>query len=269
VPSRLSLGPEPIFDPEWFIFTLVKWGEHHYERARAWSIEEMRANIPDYANVLAGARAGRAVPHFESLTGTAWQTGGSAGGAGISVRNPITGEESTLDGPGVIEFSSYLARFETAAAAWQRSMERESHAELLTALGDGIASIEAYVNAKAAEWNVQHPNELLRDTRTKRISFLEKVDTWVPKIAGAELDKNKPFRGDLAQIKKYRDNVAIHQKHTVSAVTLTELARLLNLFTTGVAVPLFNLHQISRQACPSLIIRAAYTANVRVLPNAG
>jgi len=264
VSSKLSLGSEPIFDPEWFIFTLVKWGEHHYELARAWTIDEMRANIPNYADVLVDTRAGHAVPYFENLLGTTWQTGGSGGGAGIGIRNPATAEHSTLDGPGVIEFASYVGRFETAVAAWHRSIERQSHSELLTAVGDGIASIEAYVNTKAAEWNAQHPNDSVRDTGKKRVSFLEKIDNWVPRMAGHRLDAGKPFRGNLAEIKKYRDRVAIHPKHTVTAVTLSELARLLNLFTTGIAVPLFNLHQIFTQACPSIIIRAAYAANVRL-----
>jgi hypothetical protein len=264
VPSRLSLSSEPIFDPEWFIFTLVKWGEHHHDLARAWTVEEMRAKIPNYADVLADTRAGHTVPYFENLLGATWQTDGTDGGAGISIRNPVTGEQRMLDGPGVIEFASYLARFETAVAAWHRAVARESHSELLTAVGDGIASIEAYLNTKAAEWNSQNPTDLLRETRTNRASFLDKIDHWVPKMAGSGLDANKPFRADLAEIKKYRDRVAIHQKHTVAAVTLSELARLLNLFTTGIAVPLFNLHQIFKQACPSIIIRSAYAANVQL-----
>jgi hypothetical protein len=106
VPSRLSLGSEPIFDPEWFIFTLVRWGEHHYDRARAWTIDEMRTNIPNYVEVLANTRAGQPVPYFENLLSTTWQTEGTGDGAGISIRNPITAEQSMLDGPGVIEFSS-------------------------------------------------------------------------------------------------------------------------------------------------------------------
>jgi hypothetical protein len=264
VTSRLSLGTEPIFDPEWFIFTLVKWGDHHWDNARAWSIDDMRRKIPDYAAVLADARAGGTIPYFESIAGTTWQTGGSNGGAGIGIRNPITGEESTLGGPGVIEFAGYVGRFETAVAAWHRSIGRESHSEFLIAVGDGIASIETYVNTKAAEWNALHPTDLLRDTKTHRTSFLEKVDSWVPKMAGAALDASKPFRANLGDIKVYRDKVAIHPKHTVAAVELLELARLLNLFTTGIAVPLFNLHQVFTQACPSIIIRAAYAAAVQV-----
>jgi hypothetical protein len=132
-------------------------------------------------------------------------------------------------------------------------------------VGDGIASIEAYVNRKAAEWNALHTNDPVRETRKQRVSLLDRVDIWVPKMTGRGLDPTKPFRNDLAEIKKYRDRVAIHQKHTVAAVTLSELARLLNLFTTGIAIPLFNLHQIFQQACPSIVIRAAYAASVHVV----
>lgn len=268
VPSRLSLGQEPIFDPEFFIYTLVKWGQHHYARARTWSIDQMRANIPDYEQVLADARAGRTVKYFEIISGSTWQTGGSAGRRGVSVRNPVTGEEVVLDGPGVIELPSYAARFETAVAAWDRAIARESHPEFLTAIGDGMAAIEAYLNRKAADWNASHLHDQLQDTPNRRASFLTKADGWVTKIAGHGLDKTKPFWSNLVEMKKYRDDVAIHQKRTVNGVTLIELARLLNLFTTGLAVPLFNLHQIFQEAAPSPLIRAAYAADVTVVSDA-
>lgn len=264
VSSRLTFGEERIFDPEFFIYTLMKWGEHPYDDVRAWTIEQMRSRIPDYPAVLADAREGRTVKYFEVISGATWQTGGSQGAPGVSVRNPITGEEVKLAGPGVIELSSYAARFETAVAAWWRAFERASHAELLTAVGDGIASIEGYLNRKAAEWNATHPEDRLEDTPKRRVPFRVKADDWLIKMAGRSLDKSKPFWSNLLEIKKYRDDVAIHQKKTVTGVTLAELARLLNLFTTGIAVPLFNLHQLFQQATPSAIIRAAYAGEVTV-----
>jgi hypothetical protein len=262
--SRLSFDTERIFDPEFFVYTLMKWGEHPYDEVRAWTMEQMRANIPDYAEVLSDAREGRVVKYFEVISGATWQTGGSAGAAGVSVRNPVTGETVTLTGPGVIELSSYTARFETGVAAWWRAFEHASHAELLTAIGDGIASVEGFLNRKAAEWNATHPEDRLEDTPKHRVSFRTKADDWVAKMAGHSLDKNKQFWSNLLEIKKYRDEVAIHQKQTVTGVALAELARLLNLFTTGIAVPLFNFHQLFHEATPSLIIRAAYTGEVTV-----
>jgi hypothetical protein len=265
--SRLSLGPEAVADAEQFIHALIQWGEHHYDRARGWSVEDMRREIPDYENVLAEVRNGYAVRHFENLLSATWQTETSHPDVpGIGVRNPATGEQQTLDGVGVIEISSYAAFFETAVSAWRRALERESHAELLSAFRDGMASIEAYLNAKAAEWNARNPNDLLVESPQRWVSFNKKFERWIPKITGAHVDKTGQLWGLLMEAKEYRDTIAVHPKQTIRAVALPELARLLNLFTRGVTMPLCNLHQTFHQAIPAPILRAAFAPEVTVRP---
>jgi hypothetical protein len=67
----------------------------------------------------------------------------------------------------------------------------------------------------------------------------------------------------LLQIKQYRD-AAVHPKHSVAAVSLEELADLLNQFTFGIAVPFFELHRMFSFAVPAIILRAAYAPIVNV-----
>src|SRR5687767_14330549 len=138
--SRLTLGPDAVAAPEEFIFAMVKWGEHSHSLPRSWSLEQLRANVTEWQAMIEDVRDGHAVKYFENLLGATWHTRSSPGAAGgVAVRNPATGEQQTLSGPGVLELSSYAATFETAVAAWHRAVERESYAELLSALRDGIS----------------------------------------------------------------------------------------------------------------------------------
>jgi hypothetical protein len=241
--DRLSLGSDAVADAEEFIHTMIVWGEHHYDRTRQWTMQQMRTEIPEFEQVLADVRLGSPIKYFENLLGASWYTASSSHNVpGVGVRNPTSGEEVVLDGPGIIELSSYAAAFETAVAAWNRAVERESHAELLSAFRDGMAAIEGFVARQAANWNAAHPDDQLDESK-RRVGFIQKLEEWVPKMAGAGLDQTKIFWSHLIEVKNYRDKVAVHPKHSVLGVSLVELARLANLFTSGIAIPLFNLHQ--------------------------
>lgn len=260
--ERLTIGPDAIADVEEFIYAMVVWGEHHYDKARTWSPDQMRTEIPEFEQVVEEVRRGEPVRHFENLLQTNWQTSAPSGHVGV--RNPATGEEINVPGEGTIELSGYVSRFETATGAWRRSVAQASHPELLSAITTGMAAIEGYVNSKAIAWNAQHPDDQLIDSAKRRMSFRRKIEEWVPKLSGGGgLKRDTLFWSDLFEIKKYRDE-AVHLKQTVGGVTLGELARLLNLFTSGLAIPLFQLHVVFKQAIPSAIIRAAYAPEVRV-----
>src|SRR4029077_4626323 len=131
-------------EPEEFIYTFVVWGEHMYDKARQWSVEQMKVEIPDYAQVLQDVRNGYPVKYFENLLSTTWQVVSPV--PCTVVRNSATGEAASLEGSGVIELSTYGARITTAVEAWRRAVNRVSPGDVLTAVGDGIASLEAYVN---------------------------------------------------------------------------------------------------------------------------
>lgn len=265
--SLLTLGPDAVADPEEFIFAMVKWGEHDHSVPRSWSLEQLRAGVPEWQAMIEDVRHGHAVKYFENLLGATWHTRSSPGAAGVGVRNSATGEEQTLSGPGVLELTSYAATFETAVAAWQRTVERESYAELLTALRDGIASIEAFVNRRAAEWNVSHPNEPFEEKPGRFASFRKKVEDWCYRMTGERIPDAELER--LLSMKRYRDDIAVHPKHSVVAVNLNDLAALSNQFTFDLAVPFFSLHRTFRIEVPAVVLRAAYAPIVAVTPDEG
>jgi len=174
VSQRLDLGADAVADVEEFIYTMVVWGEHGHNATRQWSFEDMRSNFPDYASVVESVNAGAAVPYFENLLGETFHI--EASGGYISVRNPTTGEEVHVPEFGSVDTAPYSSRFATGVAAWSRAIEKASHEELLSAFTTGIASIEAFVNAKAFEWNASHPTDILEDTPQRRMSFRRKLE---------------------------------------------------------------------------------------------
>jgi len=261
--TRLTLGDDAVADLDEFIYTLVVWGQHPYDKARRWSIEQMKSEIPEYAEMRESVRRGQAVKWFENLVGSTWQVESSV--SGTRVLNPITGESSSLAGSGVLEMSTYLARFTTAVEAWHRTVERCNPPDLLSAVGDAVAAIEAYVNNKAREWTAMNPLDPLTDTRRQSTSLRRKLEEWIPHMtSGKRIDPHSPFWEDYLEMQRYR-NEAIHSRTSVTAIDLRDLASSLNKFTAGLAIPLFQLHTFFRESIPSLIIRAAYAPEVRVV----
>jgi hypothetical protein len=255
--TRLTLGSDAVAQAEDFAFAMIKWGEHYHAVARGWTREQMRAGIPNYGEFIKEVGEGYPVKYFENLLHATWHVGGSPGAAGgVSIRNPRTGEERALNGPGLLESPTYAVMFETAVEAWYRAVERERHADLLSALRDGISSIEAFINQRASEWNVEHPDDRLEERPGNFVSFPRKLKEWCRKMTNDHLSPEELAR--LLAIKRYRDDVAVHGRNTVAAVGLDELAELLNRFTFDVAVPFFSLHRMFRRAVPSIILRAAY-----------
>ena len=99
--TRLSLGPDAVADAEEFIHTMIAWGEHHCDRTRGWSAEQMRAEIPDYEQVLDSVRQGYPVKYFENLLGASWHTAASSRDApGVGVRNPASTRRINFMSPG-------------------------------------------------------------------------------------------------------------------------------------------------------------------------
>lgn len=261
--SRLSLGSDSIDDVDEFIYSFVVWGEHPYDKARTWSFDQMKSEVPDYSEIRESVRAGAAVKWFENLMGSTFQVVSPV--PGTTVYNPRTGETAALRGSGVLELSAYLARLTTAVEAWHGAIQRCNPADLLTASGDAIAAIEAYVNDKAREWTAEHPEDPVGDTRRQSVALRRKLEEWVPKIAnGKRIDPNSPFWEHFLEMQRFRNEEAIHKRASVVAVDLADLAHRLNMFTSGFAIVLFRLHTFFRRPIPSIIIRAAYAPEVRI-----
>jgi hypothetical protein len=203
------------------------------------------------------------VPFFENLIGCTWTVSGRAR---VSRVDRITGKEDLIvEGPGAISMSTYWSLYETANESLKQAINKGSYTDLQSAIVLGIASIEAYINHRAEEWNMKNPTDLLFDSKLKKVSFEDKIDIWIPKMAsGKKLDKSNRNWADFKVLCSIRDNLTIHPKSTGFSISIKELADLINRFRTGIAGLLVQLHLIFEEKIPAVIIRGYYAPEVEV-----
>ncbi|MDP2853828.1 MAG: hypothetical protein Q8O28_06245 [Smithellaceae bacterium] len=204
------------------------------------------------------------VPYFENLVGSTWSI---SAGCKAAVVDKVGGKEKcVVEGPGTITLSTYWAHAETAYKARTDTVEASSFTELQTAIVSGMASIEAYINHRAELWNNTNPKEMLADSFTKKVSFDEKVDVWIPKMTGGtKLDKGTRNWMDFQELKKIRDNVSIHSKVSGMGTSFAELAKNANIIRTGISGLLIQLHILFKERIPSVIIRFFFAPEAEVV----
>ena len=204
------------------------------------------------------------VPYFENLIDSTW---GISPGAKVALIDKQTGEEKfEVQGPGTISISTYWAHFETACKTITNAVERTSFSELQVAIVHGIASIEAYINHRVELWNRDNPQGRLIDSSTNKVSFDDKVDVWVPKMAsGRKLDKSIQNWMHFLELRKIRDHLSIHPKSVGFGSSFSDLAEKINIFRTGIAGFLIQLHMLFNEKIPAIIIRAFYAPKVEVV----
>lgn len=188
-------------------------------------------------------------------------------GAKVSRVDNSTGEEDLeVEGPGTITVAGYWASFETAIHARDKSVETASYSEFLNSTVQGIASIEAYINQQAEQWNKDHPNDQLVDSALQKVSFDDKIDVWIPKMTnGLRLEKGYTNWQDFKILRSFRDNLAIHPKQSGYSISLSDLAKNIGLFRTGIAGLLVDIHILFKERIPSVIIRAKYAPEVEIV----
>jgi len=95
---------------------------------------------------------------------------------------------------GHVVLTEYLDIFENAVKELESSVEGNrhrallsdnSHRAFLTALSDGIASIEGYINYQAGRRGGQQ----YKDSEQEKVSFETKINEWIPQLTGGTLDK--------------------------------------------------------------------------------
>jgi len=204
------------------------------------------------------------VPFFENLIG---YTVAPVGGATVSRVDLSTGEtDLETRSPGKLVLYDYWATFDTAVKALQRAVFEASYSELQSAIVQGIASIEGYINYRAEVWNKRHSEDQLLDSKQDKVSFDDKIDNWLPKMTGGK----RLYKGDqewshFRTLREIRDHQAIHPKMSGHSISFAELAEKINLFRTGIAGLLIRLHVLFNEKVPRVIIRAAYAPDVEVV----
>lgn len=206
----------------------------------------------------------QAVPFFENFIPS---TAFFMGDVEMSRVNSTTGDEDlTTKSPGSLVMQGYWASFESAIEARDRAVQKSSYTEYLSAVTSGMASIEGYINYQAEFWNKKRKDQSLIDSFTTKVSLNDKFDTWIPAMAqGKKLDKGGINWTHFKIIKSIRDDLAIHPKSSGYGISFYDLAEKINLFRTGIAGLLIQLHLLFNEKIPQIIIRAAYVPDVEVV----
>lgn len=181
----------------------------------------------------------------------------------VALVDRVTGDEQhALTGSGLVVPDNCWAIFEGACEDVQRAVARASYIDLQSAIVKGIASLEAFINARVDRWNKTHPEDQLLDSKQNKVSFDDKVDIWVPKLTGAKMDKGGRTWQHFLTLRAIRDDAAIHPKAVGFGISYAELAEKINLFRSGISGFLFELHLVFRVTVPRAVIRAVYAPDV-------
>jgi hypothetical protein len=80
-----------------------------------------------------------------------------------------------------------------------------------------------------------------------------------------KLNKSGADWRDFRILRAIRDDEAIHPKTSGYSFSYSELAQKINLFRTGIARLLIQLHLLFDEKIPRVIIRAAYAPDAEVV----
>lgn len=108
-------------------------------------------------------------------------------------------------------------------------------------------------------------DDKLVDNRDNKVPMDDKFDIWIPKMTGQQINKGTRNWQDFKRLRGIRDNLTVHPKSQHHSVTFQEMADLINIFRTGVAGLLIDLHLVFRHFIPSHVISARYVTDVEVV----
>ncbi len=119
------------------------------------------------------------------------------------------------------------------------------------------------MNEQAGRWNDTHPSQPLIDSKTEKVSLDDKIDKWIPIMAGGRrVDKGDARWADFKVLRGIRDEAAVHIKGPVKGVSFVEMARLMNMTRTGIAGLLMHLHELFGEPVPSKIVRGVFAPDI-------
>lgn len=188
------------------------------------------------------------------------------GGYG-SVINEAGGVEVEVGAPGQLSINTYESLFEAAIKARDRAVSEISYVHIYECLTFGFASIEAYFNIVVGRWKRKNPESLLVDNVSNKISLETKIIEWIPILGnGRAFDRSANRQwSDFKNLKRIRDQHAIHPSTAGQGMSYKDMANHLNSFRCGVAHLLGNLHLLLDNAVPAVIINAIYYPDIEVV----
>lgn len=255
------------------LFDFIHWGDHHHNVLRplenSYLESVLRHNnyqvdavIDDLMN-----NPHKTIPLFENLYSGAYMVV-EASGKGVLTVDTLVNGVSTLNVQVNTQQSfrnAYIADFSSAVRARDAAITGCNFDEFLTMLTKGLSSIEAFMNLFAFVHNAKSsvdPISIERD-----ISIEDKLKKWVPILAP---DSSAPFEqsplwSKFIELKRIRNDYAIHPKVGNLVPNNEQLAKYINYFRDSFALILFNLHVYLKIPAPSSIIRASHYPVVRAV----
>jgi hypothetical protein len=167
---------------------------------------------------------------------------------------------------GHIVGTQYIDSFKYAVKNLNRCIEDEEpdYRDLLSAFTSGMASIEAFLNQKMRpRIDLPAPD---REEALRRNDVETKVFEWLPQLTGGPtVDKGARPWQDYVKLRHYRNEFHIHPKGQPYAVSLTEFGQRLNLFRTGIARLLLDLHTLTGHGAPPDLVKYAYWPEIELV----
>jgi hypothetical protein len=243
---------------------IAKYGNHDKKFNTDTDVERFfKSNGCNYEELVERCRSvNERVPLIENIIDSTWEFSGKIKVPSIDL---YTGkEESVIEGPGSVALIAYWQLFGNSVKYFNDCLKSASFGDFQACVSIGIASIEAYIMHMVSIYNKQaSTKELLVDTKEKKVPFHIKIDEWIPKMTGEQkLDKNTKNWSNFSKLKKIRNDLAIHPKNTNFVITYNELCKWLNLFSSGIAGLLVDVHKLFNTRIPSIIIHYAYLPDI-------
>lgn len=257
--QKTSISPKLAKD---LIMTMAIWGnDYHYRLKNEREVVDFYAGkhvrfkdliqqCRTYPGLIPFVENGMPPTSFMSISG---------GSGECAIVDLKTGENVfSIEEEGELTILDYWGKFHSADHMLNQSIESASFQDFQNALINGIASIESYINSKALEWNRNNPTSKININ--SRLSLDEKIDQWIPILLNGktfEKGHNKNW-SDYKLLKPIRDDVSIHPKKTASGISYRNLVKFQNLYRSGIAGLLIDLHKLFNERMPAKIIRRYY-----------
>lgn len=246
------------------IMAMARYGNHYWERdwgafRTSQDVERFLAHYgTSLPNLIETCRVKDAGGNpFENRLGSGWTF--VAGDSGVGTYTDSEGNEVVrMEESGTMVTATDAALFEKSAEDFERALGSMSYTEYLSCLANGQASIEACISAKAYRHNVKNPGKQLVDNKDHKVPFETKIREWVPAMTGAKLNLGSKNWAHFQRLKKARDTEHTHSKSPALNISYRELCKLMNLFGTGIAGMLLDLHIIFGDTVPSAVVKYAH-----------
>jgi hypothetical protein len=189
------------------------------------------------------------------------------GGSFIAFGNPVDGFTYLKGESGHIVTVQYVDSLDYAIKNLDRCVgsEKPDYRDLLSSFASGMASIEAFLNDQVRRhlpFFITGDDQIL-----ERTSVETKIFEWLPRLYPNNPPVNKGEANWQAykELRRIRNEYHIHPKGEIYSVTTTQFCQRLNLFKTGIARLLLDLHALTSAGATPDLLKYAYLPEIEMV----